>query len=101
MTNWAVLLVLLFSISPEQFPRLGVINFYGLRAVSEAQVRPPLGWREGDTIDIYQLEKLQRAAERRIAAITGVQAAFRNFGCCTPDGKSMLYVGIEEKNSLV
>lgn len=77
MRDWALLLLfLLFSQSPEQFPPLGVIDFYGLHTVSEAQIRQALGWREGDTVDINQLEKLQRAAEQRIAAIPGVRQLF-------------------------
>jgi len=100
LTNWALLLAFfLFWQSPDQSPPLGVIDFYGLRTVTEAQVRQALGTREGDTIDINQLEKWRHETEKRIEAIPGVETAFLNLGCCTPDGKSTLYVGIQEKNT--
>ena len=97
-----LLLILLLSLapqSPESYPPLGVIDFYGLHTVSEAQVRQVLGFHEGDAIDLAQLEKEKREAERRITTIPGVKAVFLEFVCCTNDQKSMLYVGIEETNS--
>jgi HEAT repeats len=89
-------LLFVFPQYHDAFPPLGLIDFYGLHKVSEVQVRQALGIHEGDSIDITQIEKLQRESEQRISAIPGVKAAFLNFGCCTDDRKSTLYVGIQE-----
>ena len=85
--------------SPDSFPPLGLIDFYGLRTVSEAQVRQALGIHEGEPVDVNKIEEIQKSAEQRIAAIPGVKAAFLNFGCCTEDRKATLYVGIQENTT--
>jgi hypothetical protein len=85
--------------SPDSFPPLGLIDFYGPRAVSEARVRQALGIHEGEPMDVNKIEEIQNSAEQRIAAIPEVRAAFLNFGCCTEDRKATLYVGIQENTT--
>jgi len=97
-----LLVLLLLSLSPQApagFPPLGIIDFYGLRTVSEAQVRPALSFHEGDAIDIVQFEKRKHEAEQKIASIPGVKEAFLTLVCCADGQKSILYVGIEEANT--
>jgi HEAT repeats len=99
MLSRLLLVFALVAQAPESFPPLGVIDFYGLRTVSEAQVRKALSIHEGDVINPNEIEKIQNQAEQRLTSVPGVKAAFLNFGCCTEDQKSTLYVGIQETNS--
>ena len=84
------------SQSPQTFPPIGVIDFYGLRTVPEASVRSLLGFHEGDPVDLYQFNDKKRESERWVAAIPGVRSASVSLICCPDDHKSMPYVGIEE-----
>ena len=74
-------------------PRVGIIDFYGLRKVPEARVRKALGISEGDKLPGNKPE-----IEARIAAVPGVVAASISAACCE-DAKAILYVGIEERGS--
>ena len=85
--------------SPPTMPPIGVIDFYGLRTVSEASARGVLGFHEGDTVDLYRFSKEKQESERKLAGIPGVKSALISLVCCTDDHKSILYVGIEEPAS--
>lgn len=80
-------------IANGQFPPLGIIDFYGLRSVSERQVRQALQIKEGD-----QFPESKQEIKKRLEALPNVEQVSLNFGCCEA-GKSVLYVGIREKGS--
>jgi len=73
--------------------RLDVLDFYGLRKVSESQIRKALGVREGD-----KLPPSKGDAEANIDQISGVVESHLEAVCCD-DGQTILYVGIEEKGA--
>ncbi|MGC2829405.1 MAG: HEAT repeat domain-containing protein [Candidatus Acidiferrum sp.] len=97
------LLALLFTFltlqSPDAFPPLGIIDFYGLRTVPEARLREALPYHMGDSIQIDQFKSQKHAVEQKLASIPGVDGAFLTLVCCTQDRKSILYVGIEEPST--
>ena len=76
-----------------QNPVVGVIDFYGLRTVSERDVREVLGISEGDA-----LPKSRVNSEEALEDLPGVVRARLQAACCE-DGKAILYVGIEEKGA--
>ena len=74
-----------------QYPPIGIIDFYGLRTVSETEVRNVLGIQEGDPFPASGPAE----AENRLEGIPGVSRARLELTCCEAD-KAILYVGIEE-----
>ena len=74
-------------------PTIGVIDFYGLRKVSEADVRRKLGAREGDL-----LPPSKGDVEERLDELSGVVESHLEAVCCQ-NGKVTLYVGIEERGA--
>jgi hypothetical protein len=76
-----------------QPPRIGAIDFYGLRKVGEAKVRETLGVKEGDP-----LPPSKGDVEDRLADLQGVVESHLEAVCCEA-GDAILYVGIEEKGS--
>ncbi len=84
------LFVLPFGAASGQVPPVGIIEFYGLRTVSERQVRQTLQIREGDA-----LPESVKELERRLEALPNVQQARLARVCCEA-GKLILYVGISE-----
>ncbi|HJU90752.1 MAG TPA: HEAT repeat domain-containing protein [Gemmatimonadaceae bacterium] len=74
-----------------QTPAVGIIDFYGLRRVQEQQLREVLGVREGDLPSASRTSLV-----RRLTTVPGVTRADVSIVCCTDDGKSVLFVGIEE-----
>ncbi len=76
-----------------QAPRIGIIDFYGLRKTSEVKVRQALGVKEGDP-----LPSSKGDAEDRLAELQGVVESHLEAICCD-GGNTILYVGIEEKGS--
>lgn len=89
----ALLFVLLPGLANGQNPPIGIIDFYGLRSVSEHRVRQALQIKEGDS-----LPESREEAQRRLQELPNVQQARLNFVCCE-GGKSILYVGIREKGA--
>ena len=77
-----------------QTPTVGIVDFYGLRQITEAQVREALRIAEGATIT----EATLRTAEKRLRDLPGVSDA-RVDGVCCDGGKTLVYVGIEEKGA--
>jgi outer membrane protein assembly factor BamA len=77
----ALLLVFIYlGCVPEltgQELQIGIIDFYGLRRVSERDVRQTLTFKEGDTISLgaNELRALLAESERRIATLPGVARA--------------------------
>ena len=74
-------------------PRIGSIEFFGLRKTSESKVRQVLGVREGDF-----LPRSKGDAEERIDALPGIVESHLEAICCEK-GNMILYVGIEEKGA--
>lgn len=85
--------LLALGAEPIEPPRIGVIDFYGLRTVSEARVRKALGVKEGDP-----LPRSKEDAEAAIEGIPGVIEARLQATCCQ-DGRVVLYVGVREKGA--
>jgi hypothetical protein len=79
--------------SVAQSPEIGFIDFYGLREVSESQVRQALGIKEGDTVTRPAMEAEARLEEIPLVRRASVQ------GICCHEGKLVLYVGIEEASA--
>lgn len=78
-----------------QAPRVGTIDFYGLRAVSQETVRSALSLAEGDP----RPSEAERAAiERRLKEIPGVLEARFSAVCCE-HGRLSVYVGIAEDST--
>ncbi len=102
-TVLALALVLLAA--PEvagQSLRVGIIDFYGLRQVSETQARSALTVKEGDTILIAGDARpaFLVESEHRLSLLSGVLSARLNLVCCD-GGSGIIYVGIEEKGASI
>jgi hypothetical protein len=74
-------------------PRIGLIEFYGLRKVPEVRVRQALGVREGDA-----LPRSKGDTEERIDFIPGIVESHLEAVCCE-NGQAILFVGVEERGS--
>lgn len=74
-------------------PRIGLIQIYGARKVSLDKIRTALGVHEGSP-----LPRSKGAVEDRLDKISGIVASRVEASCCV-EGKTVLYVGIEEKDS--
>ena len=81
-------------LAAQKTATVGVVDFYGLRQITEAQVRQALRIAEGATIT----ESTLRDAEKRVRALPGVSDA-RVDGVCCENGTTLVYVGIEEKGT--
>lgn len=80
-----------------QFPPIGTIDFYGLRTISESQVRAQLQIKEGDAAPKSKAEV--KEIEKRIASLPNLVEAQISPVCCDNNGKTMLYVGVREKGT--
>ena len=93
MLKVCLLLAMAAVLLPAQAPRIGVIDFYGRRSVSEEKLLKALGKQPGD-----ELPKSKGDAEEALERVDGVVRANLEAACCE-DGKAILYVGIEEKGA--
>jgi len=84
------------STGRAQLPRVGIIDFYGLRKTTPAQVREALGINVGDSLTALAMFQVPA----RLAALPGVESAALDPVCCE-DGKTMLYVGVAEEGAPV
>lgn len=91
--RFLLILLLLPCSARGQTDRVGIIDFYGLRKVSEDRVRQVLKIKEGDGIPASRAD-----VEARLETIPGVERARLNTVCCEA-GMSILYVGIQEKEA--
>ncbi len=87
-----ILLIALAGLAAGQ-PRIGTIDFYGLRKVPESRIRQALGAHEGEP-----LPPSKGDAEERLDKIAGVVESHLEAVCCE-EGKVLLYVGIEERGA--
>lgn len=74
-----------------QTPRIGVVEFYGIREVSESDLREALGVKIGGSLPSSKAD-----VEERLESVSGVVRARLEAACCE-DGSAILYVGIDEK----
>lgn len=74
-------------------PRVGAVEIYGAHKASVQKIRAALGVKEGSP-----LPSSKGDVEDRIDKVSGVVASRLEAACCL-DGKTVLYVGIEEKDS--
>jgi hypothetical protein len=77
--------------------RIGVVDLYGVRRVSEAAVRGALAFHEGDPVafDGDAAPAFVAESEKRLAALPGVASAKVNLVCCE-QGRAIAYVGVQE-----
>ena len=94
ITLLTVAAMLSVALTAQQNATVGIVDFYGLRQITEAQVRQALRIVEGDAIT----ESILRSAEKRVRALPGVSDA-RVDGVCCDNGNTLVYVGIEEKGT--
>ena len=83
--------VLAATTASAQLPRVGIIDLYGLRKTTAAQVREALGISVGDSLTAVSLFEVPA----RLADLPGVVSAAIHPVCCE-EGKTMLYVGVAE-----
>ena len=79
------------TVSGAQLPRVGIIDFYGLRKTTPAQAREALGVNVGDSLNALALFEIPA----RLADLPGVTSVALDPVCCE-EGKTMLYVGLLE-----
>lgn len=84
------LFLCLGSAATAQVPRIDVIDFYGLRKVSEAKIRAVLALKEGDPLPASKGD-----TEERLDDIPGVVES--HLEAVYDSGKMILYVGVEER----
>ncbi|MGA9773746.1 MAG: HEAT repeat domain-containing protein [Blastocatellia bacterium] len=87
-----VLACLLLSSSNAQKPPVGIIDFYGLHNLTESQARQALKFKDGDFNSAASEE-----AVKDLRLLAGVEQVYINITCCDDKGKSILYIGIEER----
>jgi hypothetical protein len=75
---------------------IGIVDFYGLRRVPEAEARRALAVKEGDTLSLDGgMPTSISESVRRLERVPGVTTARLQLVCCE-DGRTIVYVGIEE-----
>ena len=100
MRKFLPIIFLLLSSFGQQLPPVGTIDFYGLRIVSEKDVQTALKIKIGDE----WMQTLLSAEENRqlLKKLQGVEDASISLVCCNDsDGKSIVFVGIREKEAPV
>jgi len=92
-------LILTFALSAQSadsFPPLGIVDFYGVRTVSETALPQSLPFHEGDAIDPDQFTAKKQDFEKRLSTVPGVKQAFLTLVCCTrlvpPPGRPKIEV---------
>jgi hypothetical protein len=101
----AVAVVLVIGAASEvagQSLRIGIIDFYGLRHVSESRARSALTVKEGDTVlvDGDVRPPFLAESERALALLPGVLRVRLNLVCCD-DGAGIIYAGVEEEGASI
>jgi hypothetical protein len=74
-------------------PKIGLIEIFGERKVSDQKIRGAVGVKPGDPLPPSE------ATEDRINKLNGILASRLQAVCCTPDRRMILYVGVEERDS--
>ena len=76
-------------------PKIGIIDFYGVRKANRERIDKALGVKIGDP-----LPKSKGEIELQLELVTGVIRASLEAVCCA-DGQAILYVGVLEKGAPV
>ena len=78
---------------------IGIVDFYGLRQISESRAREALTFKEGDTL-VRNSERSAalKESEDRLARLPGVARARIIVSCCDT-GRVIVYVGVEERGA--
>jgi hypothetical protein len=74
-------------------PHIGLIEVFGERKISAQKIRAALAAKVGDPLPASE------AAEDRVNKLSGILASRLEATCCANDGKMILYVGVEERDS--
>jgi hypothetical protein len=93
----SLLFILLLTSTAQQAPPIGIIDYYGLRSVTEQQARQSVGLREGDALPDPWPE-FRAKAEGRLKSLPNVTQA-RLQGVCCDAGKLIIFIGIREKGT--
>lgn len=93
LLKFLILLGSSISFLNGQAPKIGLIDFYGLRRVPAAKIAQTLGVSEGDF-----LPRSKGDTEERLNAVAGVVESHLEAVCCDA-GRMILYVGIEERGA--
>lgn len=86
--------ILTVDLAIAQDQPIGIIDFFGLRSISEQQARFALGLRERDTLPLTLSD-----IEERIKDTLHVSEAHINVVCCDDSGSLILFVGIRETHA--
>ena len=73
-------------------PPIGTIDFYGLRSLSESDVRQHLPFKEGEA-----LPELSPTSQEQVARALGAAHVEFAIVCCSGDGRTLIYVGVQER----
>lgn len=93
MIRWLVILAAAACPAAAQIPKVGDINFYGLRKLTPDRILSALDVKSGDP-----LPGSKGDLEDRVELLPGVAAAHVEAVCC--DGaNAILFIGIEERGS--
>jgi len=84
------------SAAAQEIP-VGIIDFYGLKRVSESAARGALTFKEGTLVRTDVRPAFIEESKRQLSALPGVASADVNFVCCD-DGRAIIYVGVEERS---
>ncbi len=87
------ILILLPALALAQVPVVGIIDVYGVRKSSAAEIRDFLGLKTGAPMPASKGD-----LEERLEVMPGVVAAHIEAVCCA-ESKAILYVGIEERGA--
>ncbi len=93
------LLLLLAQASPvetiQAVPRIGAIDFYGLRKIPAERLLKAINVKPGDLLPASRVE-----LEEKLEEVDGVISARVEAVCCAAPGQPILYIGIEEKGAI-
>src|SRR5580658_1273327 len=92
MRRSLLLLAVLPALAQTPSDRIGTIDFYGYGHLDVASLRAALPFREGDTVPSASIRD---SAVRALKGVAGRQAVISGV-CCSPDGRSSVYVGLPE-----
>ncbi len=82
------------ALEASLLPKVDVLDFFGLGKIPETRIRKVLGFKEGDPFP-----RSKGDVEERLDAQSDVVESHLEAVCCD-QGKSVLYVGIEEKGAI-
>ena len=93
MIRWLVILLAAVCPAAAQTPKIGDINFYGLRKLAPDKILSALELKSGDP-----LPPSKGDLEDRLESMPGVAAARVEAVCCE-GANAILFIGIEERGS--